>query len=972
MYRRLREILLVCAWLALAPAFAYAQASITGVVKDSSGAVLPGVTVEAASPALIEKVRTAVTDGTGQYRIENLRPGLYAVAFALAGFNTVKREGIELTGTFTATVNADLRVGALEETITVTGESPLVDVQGTTRQRVMDREVLDAIPSGRTAQNLAGLVPGITVSGGQDVGGVGQQAVVGPSVHASGDTGITINGVSINVLGSSGTIAITRMNPAGTQEVVMDTAAVNAEQTGGGVRINQVPRDGGNTFNGTFFGDFVNHGMQGSNFTQALRDRGARSPNSINKSWDINPGFGGPITRDRLWFYVAAQSRGASQYVSGLFYDRNANNPNVWTFDPDLSRPVSNDPSQKDGQLRLMWQATPRNKIGLTWQESVACYCPETASTTNAIEAVEWRVYPMDRVALVDWTSPITSRLLLEAGGGLHPSLSNILPWPGLTQPMIGVVEQSTGLFYRGEDPQRDRYRTEHSILTRAAVSYITGAHALKVGMNHLSGFQTRDTFDLQTLTYRFNNGVPNQLTQHANPWFLRVNIDHSMGVFVQDKWTVRGLTFAYGARYDYYANSFPEQHVGPAILAPARNITFPEQKALAFHDVTPKMGAAYDPFGTGKTAIKVSLNKYVGVLGGEVLAVAPNPVNNLIVSTTRSWNDANRNFVPDCDLINTAANGECGAMANANFGKTVPGVTYDPDALRGWGHREFNWEFSAGVQQELLPRIAADVSYFRRWFGNFLVTDNLAVAPKDFDPFSITVPVDPRLPSGGGYVVSGLYNLNPAKFGVPASNLTTLSSKYGKQSRYWQGVDITINARPRAGLLLQGGTSTGRTVTDNCDIVGKLDNPSKLYCHVTPAFLTQAKFLGSYTIPRVDVQVSATFQSLPGPQILANYNAPNALVAPSLGRNLSGNAANVTVNLVAPGTMYGERMNQLDVRVGKIVRFVRARANLNASLYNALNANPVLTQNNNFAAWQQPTSILLARFVKLGVQFDF
>ena len=181
--------------------------------------------------------------------------------------------------------------------------------------------------------------------------------------------------------------------------------------------------------------------------------------------------------------------------------------------------------------------------------------------------------------------------------------------------------------------------------------------------------------------------------------------------------------------------------------------------------------------------------------------------------------------------------------------------------------------------------------------------------------------------------------------------------------------------------------------MTANCEIVAEVPQasiisigtnnlsvatnaPNSSYCQVATNFLTQAKFLGSYLIPLVDVQISGTFQSLSGPQILANYNAPNALVAPSLGRPISGpisgGQANVTVNLVEPGTMYGDRLNQLNLRFAKLLRFGRLRTSPNVDLYNALNGSPVITQNNNFGAWQTPTSILLARFVKLSVQIDF
>jgi hypothetical protein len=274
-------------------------------------------------------------------------------------------------------------------------------------------------------------------------------------------------------------------------------------------------------------------------------------------------------------------------------------------------------------------------------------------------------------------------------------------------------------------------------------------------------------------------------------------------------------------------------------------------------------------------------------------------------------------------------------------------------------------------VQHEVVSRVSVNVGYFRRWYGHFTVTDNLAVAPTDYSPFSVTAPIDPRLPDGGGSLITGLYDLNPNKAGQ-VNNYFTLAGDYGTQLEHWNGIDVTVNARPGRGSLLQGGLSTGRTMTDNCDIIAKIDNPSTRFCHVETSFLTQVKFLGSYNVPKADVQVSGTFQSIPGPQIGATYVATNAQVAPSLGRNLSGNAQNVSVALVEPGTMYGDRLNQVDLRVGKNLKFGKTRTAVNLDLFNAFNRSTVLTVNNNYASWLQPLSIVSPRLVKISVQFDF
>jgi hypothetical protein len=973
--------LAVLASLLYVPTTAYAQASITGVVRDTSGAVLPGVTVEAASPVLIEKVRSVVSDGTGQYRIENLRPGPYTVTFTLPGFSTSRREGLELTGSFTATVNAEMVVGALEETLTVTGETPVVDVQSTTRQQVMNREVMDAIPSAGSAYTLGVLIPGVTFSGAtQNVGGIEAKGAGGLgtsiAIHGGGSQGITLNGTNIMGQGSSGASATIRPNPAAMQEIVFDTTAVNAEQSGGGVRINYIPKDGGNRFTGTFIGSVANKSMQSNNFTQELKDRGLGSPNRLDQNWDVDPGVGGPIARDRAWFFGAARYVHQSQYAAGMFHNRNLNNPNAWTFDPDPSRPVINDTRNPDTQLRLAWLATPKQKVGFVWYNTTNCFCPTDASSTVALEAAARRDYPLQRLVQVDWTSPLTNRLLFEAGANYFWGESNDVPLPELAANMIQVTEQSTGLVYRGAG-SGNRILKQQVPSWRFTTSYITGAHSYKFGINDKGGHTDFHGFDLQPLGFRFNNGVPNQLTQRAYPFDRIADVSHDMGVFAQDRWTIDRMTIGYGIRYDYFENSFPEQHIGPALLAPNRNLTFPKRKNIAYHDITPKLGLSYDMFGTGKTALKLTMNRYLSSIGigDNTFGTDANPVQNLVLSTTRTWTDANRNFVPDCNLTLPSANGECGQLANTDFGGVRPGSTWDSDLLRGWGKRNYNWEFSAGVQHELLPKMAVDVSYFRKWFGNFVVTDNQAVSPADYDTFSVTAPRDPRLPGGGAYAVSGLFDLNPSKFGVPANNLVTLSSKYGEQVQYWQGADVNINMRPAEGVLLQGGTSTGRTVTDNCEVLAKLPElgPTGLpYCRVVPLFLTQVKFLGSYLIPRVGVQVSGAYQSLPGPQVAANLNVPNAAVVPSLGRSLSGNAANVTVNLVEPGAMFGDRLNQLDLRFSKILRVASTSTRLNVDLYNALNSNAVIAVNNNYGAWLQPTTILLARFVKLGIQFDF
>jgi hypothetical protein len=331
--------------------------------------------------------------------------------------------------------------------------------------------------------------------------------------------------------------------------------------------------------------------------------------------------------------------------------------------------------------------------------------------------------------------------------------------------------------------------------------------------------------------------------------------------------------------------------------------------------------------------------------------------------------------------------------LASANFGKTIITRRFDPDFLEGWGQRPFNWEASAGVQHQIKPGFEVNAAYFRHWSGNFWLIRNLAVSPTDYDPFCITTPMDPRLPEGGGQPLCGLYNISPAKFGQ-FDQLITFAKNYGNQSEVYNGVDLAVNLRLPQGVVVQGGTSTGRNVTDNCDVAGKTDNPagppspfsqivpvnqaaiaspSTLYCHIAPPFQTQMKLLAVYPLPWWGLQTSATFQSLPGTEIQGIYPATTAEIAPSLGRNLAGGQTTTLISLVPNGTQFGDRLHQVDVRLTKNFQVGIGRLQGQFDVYNLFNANTVLAFNTRYGpAWLSPTSILAGRTAKVGVQFDF
>ncbi len=975
--RILRIFLCSVAVALLGPSLLYAQASIAGVVKDTSGAILPGVTVEAASDVLIEKVRTVVTDGSGLYRIIDLRPGVYTVTFSLAGFNTSKREGLELAGNVVANVDVDLRVGALEETITVTGSAPVVDVTSARQQQVMGREVVRDLPTSRQYYAVAALVPGMVVSNQtQDVGGSSVPTQPDWVMHGSrvGDGRLSLDGITLGQRGSGGANrSMFQINVGAFQETIVSTSGGLGEAETGGVAMNFVPREGGNSYRGSFFVGYANGAMQGSNFTDELRIRGLSRPNELRKVWEISPAIGGPLMRDRLWYFAAFRHTGSRNFVGGMYQNKNVNDPTKWAYEPDLTKPAIEDGTFISGSVRLTLQASEKNKFNIFWDEQDRKVNWVTGGTaTFAPDASNLQFGNPNRLYMATWSSPLTNRLLVEAGWG-----GTSLQWsgkerPGYNREMIRVVEQGgaiPGLTYRGMT-WASNWLNPYQL--RGSVSYVTGTHTAKLGYASTWNNFDDDTFDSQSIAYRFNNGVPNQLTLNHFPRTFKSEIDtHS--VYAQDAMVIGRLTVHGGLRYDYLTSFFPEQQVGNNRFIP-NGFKVPAADGVSIHNITPRVAGAYDLFGNGGTALKFTLGKFMEAQETGVFGEGLNAARRMAATTTRAWNDANRNFVPDCDQLNPAANGECGAYSNANFGTNVVDSTYDPNIISGWGIRPYNWEMSASVQREIVPRVGLTVGYFRRWYGNFVTTDNLALAPGDFNAFSIVVPTDPRLPGGGGQTLGGLYNVTAAKFGLD-NNLVTSASSYGKRTEHWNGVDVNVAARGTGGLTLSGGISTGRRTEDSCEIRAKLPEltPLNPYCATQELFQTQFKMLGAYLIPRVDLLFSATFQSQPGPVLSATFNATNAQVLPSLGRPLSGGAANVSVNLVEPGKLYGDRTNQLDLRFAKVLRFGRSRTNVGVDVYNALNSNPVTSYNQNFgAAWLRPQSIMPARFLKLSVQVDW
>jgi hypothetical protein len=502
----------------------------------------------------------------------------------------------------------------------------------------------------------------------------------------------------------------------------------------------------------------------------------------------------------------------------------------------------------------------------------------------------------------------------------------------------------------------------------QASSSYLTGSHTVKIGMRRESGTILFGREPNGDQAWTFRGGIPNSIRMYAGPFRYENHIHPNMGIYAQDQWMYKRLTLTAGLRYDYFTMSSPETSLDAGQFVGARH--FPETTLVTWHDVNPRIGASYDLFGDGKTAVKVSVGRFVASQDGAGTRGLGrnNPVVRSVIETDRTWTD-NGNFRVDCDLRNPLLNGECGQISNLNFGQNNPNALVYADELTT-GLRPYHWETTAQIQRQYAEGMSVTVGYYRRDFKNFTVNDNTFVTANDFSHYCVTAPEDSRLPGGGGDQICGLYDVSQALFGR-SQIVVRPATDFGKQTQTYNGVDITQHIRLKNGTTVTGGLSTDKENTNTCFVV---DSPGALrFCDSTTPLQQYYTFTGFVPLPWGMV-TGAVYRDRPGPQITATRNYANAAVVPTLGRNLSSGAnGTVNVQLIEPGTMYGKRQRQLDIRISKRLRVGRTRLTGNLDIANILNGSAVTSQNNTFGPnWLVPSAIQFGRFFKLGAQIDF
>jgi hypothetical protein len=707
--------------------------------------------------------------------------------------------------------------------------------------------------------------------------------------------------------------------------------------------MNAIPREGGNRFSGTGVLYGAGSGLQGDNRTPELRAL-IRDANRLIYSAEVDAALGGPIVQDRLWFFGGTRATRSKNYVADV-------------YNKDGSQAFAGPHRANDVLMRLTGQLSPRNKLRLSFDKHIqrnfnASAGPGVLGSVSggiAPEASYDIHIPQVYAPQLRWTSPATNRLFLEAGFSMH-----YMHWRHQYHPSVGPldisnVESTTGFRTVATNSRYDNLSNQYNVI--GSMTYVTGSHNFKAGVVHRQGFMKEFrpfNSDIQQLT--FINGIPNSVTVMNTPILEHDNLNFDTGIYAQDRWTINRLTLNLGFRYDHFNVSIAEQSAGAGAFVVARN--FPEIKNRPnWHDWATRTGLSYDLFGSGRTALKVNVSKYVA---GESLS-STTPYNPMALKTeARSWTDrdGNRSVL---DAFGNVQFNEIGPTRNVNFGFDTGTTRPDPNLPRG-----YNWEESAVVQHELRPGLGVTGGYYWRQYHNLTWTDNQLVDPNaDYSPFTIVGPRDPRLPNGGGEIIT-LYNLNQNRLGLVDS---VVKASPTRRQRYG-GFEATVNGRFKNGAFVQGGITSERTASFNCNI----DNPnSRRFCDNTPPFRNMIKASGSYPLP-YGVRMSGVWRILPGASLGASYTVNSAIA----GVPLTGGGS-VSVQLVKPGTLFADDLQQLDLRLMRVFRFGKFRAQALADIYNVLNASTATTINQSFGgSWLRPQAITNARYVRFGAQIDF
>jgi len=981
-------IVVALALLLFLPLSASAQSAIAGLAKDESGAVLPGVTVEASSPVLIERSRTVVTDDQGRYRVVDLRPGEYTLTFTLTGFSTIVRGGIELPANFVATVNVELKVGTLAETVTVSGASPLVDVQQASKTQVVTREIIDSLPTTRNVMSVGILVPGIRF-GTPDIGG--SRAMEQPAMRVHGinqrETMQLVDGMPVN--SNEDCLCMGYFDDALQSEVSVTTSALPAENAAGGIRVNSIPKDGGNIFSGAAFVGGTDGNWQADNVDDALRTRGIQSANGIAHIQNFNLALGGPILHDRLWFFSSGRHTSTNETV--------ANVPKEFTApDGDQIQGIL-DQFVRDVALRLTLQATPQNKVAVFLERIYKRKGKDfTFGQDPRASTLRDPNHAHYAIGALKWTSTPANRLMVEAGistsyqhwtGGNQPGRAKERwspDWYAFAQRTDTALNITPDCAYPFGCTSWMSVQDQRTEATRrvyqASASYVTGTHNLKIGFQDSTGPDDIYTTRNGDLIENYVNGRPQTVTVFNSPTISKAYVNYDIGIYAQDAWMLKRLTLNPGVRVEYFKSSMAETSMEAGRFAPAR--FYSEQPDLPKWgpNVSPRLSAVFDLFGTGKTALKASVSQYHLQYSGSWARRYANSFNS---SDTRNWFDCD--LIPGtstCSGRSLPTNGDGIAQDNeiGPTSSTTFGVRSDRNPIDGI-RRVYNWEYTLGLQHQLLPRTSMNLVYYRRSFGDLELLDRTLVGRTDYTAFQVPMPSFANDPTLAGVLDSNeiltIYNLSPAKRSVYNSAQVDRNSTTDRA--VYNGIELSFSSRLRNGSVVFGGWTAEKNVSAFCEsdddpngiltadlYIGENVSAGGRFCDQSAfavPFRHEFKMAGNYPLP-YGVELGAILQSYPGAQRIITWQ-PAAALFPGGRTNAE------TIMLTRPGALYQPRWTQLDLNVKKNFRLGKRVVSGQIDVFNALNSNAVWTTNDVIgASLGQVQSIQPGRMPRVALQY--
>jgi Carboxypeptidase regulatory-like domain len=1004
MYRRLGIGLLLAVICLLAlPIVASAQSQIAGTVKDESGGVLPGVTVEAASPALIEKMKSAVTDSNGRFTIVDLRQGTYKVTFTLTGFSTVVRDGVELAANFVATINADMKVGALEETITVSGQTPLVDVTQAARTQVLTRDIIDSLPSTRNIMSVGNFVPGIRL-GTPDIGGSRSMEQTSPRGHGlnTNNTVQQIDGMSVN--SGETNQAQSYYDDALSAEVSVTTSALSAENSSGGMRVNAIPKDGGNVVSGSVFLGGTDGNWQANNISSYLKTQNITSANGVAHIQNFNASMGGPIKKDKIWFFLAARHISTDELV--------ANTPEfIVAPNGDFVRSVL-DQYIRDALARVTYQVNGKNKFAAfmqrTWKEKGKDFGfgtdPRAATQRDPHKAHY-------AIGQAKWTSTVSSKILLEGGYSTAYQHYNTFNQPirdyaryladGVTYNpawLANAQKTDTALninkdcaYSFGCTTWISNSNDARTEATRKVVvgtaSYVTGSHNIKGGMQYSFGPNHNYADRQGDLVEVYKAGVPSTVTVYTTPSGSLTNTNFDLGYFVQDSWTIKRLTLNPGLRVENFNGQVEETTQPLGRFAPPRYFPVVKNMPNWIGDMAPRVSAAYDVFGNGKTAIKAGWGQYYQQQTGNF---AQNYTPGA-QSESRNWFDCDINAAGSaCSGTALATNGdgiaqnnEIGPSSNPTFGLRAD-RNPDPNIKR-----QGNREGTVSVSHQLFSKVSMTAGYYHRTFQNITTTDRTNVSTADYTSYTLPMPsiASPALAGGVDATLNGVLNptdvLTVYRISAAAKAVfgNGLVDKNVPDQSIYDGFDLSFQGRLAHGATVIGSWTTEKNISVFCSNNDNPNGPSvgDLYTGASVAnggaFCDQRKFAVPFTNEfkasgntplAFGVETGLVWQSYAGSARTITYAIPSALVP-------GGQTNAETIILNKPGSLYYPRYNQVDVNFKKNFRAGRKSFSGQVDLFNVLNGNAVFTRNNAIgSSLGQVQSILQGRLIRLAFQMRF